>query len=148
MRWWSEQKFGMFIHYGPWLHNADHDLKDGKWVGSNRSRAEVIRSFNPVPDAVDQWVILAIEAGMRYLVFTARLTGGYTFPMWPTKTTDYGITFPDCPSSKQPNPDIVDQFVKATRRAGLGAGLYYPWDNSIPTANGSRGTRTVTSRAS
>lgn len=117
-------------------------------MGSNRSRAEVIRSFNPVPDAVDQWVILAIEAGMRYVVFTARLTGGYTFPMWPTKTTDYGITFPDCPSSKQPNPDIVDRFVKATRRAGLGAGLYYPWDNSIPTANGSRGTRTVTSRAS
>jgi len=129
MKWWNEQKFGMFIHYGPWYHNGDRNYKDGKWTETRRPRAEAIRSFNPAREAAEQWARLAKEAGMRYVVFTAKHTCGFTFPMWSTKTTDYGITFPDCPYSRQPNPDFVAQYVKVVRSAGLGVGLYYPWDD-------------------
>ena len=124
MQWWSDQKFGMFIHYGPWCHHSDeHKTK------SQKTRAEAEGSFNPANDAAEQWAKLAKEAGMRYVVLTTKHTSSFDFPLWRTKTTDYGITFPDCPYSKQPDPDLVDQYVKAMRKAGLGIGLYYPWDD-------------------
>ncbi len=129
MQWRNDQKFGMFVHYGPWQHNNDRACKSGYWAETTKTRAEAIKSFNPVADATDQWAKLAKEAGMRYMVFTVKHTGSLDFPMWSTKTTDYGITYSPCPYSKKKNPDFVDRYVKSMRKAGLGIGFYYPWDD-------------------
>lgn len=129
MQWWNDQKFGMFVHYGPWYHNNDRDYTNGVETSTRRTREEAIKTFDPQKGIINQWVDLAKEAGMHYIVFTAKHTQSFTFPMWKTKTTDYGITFPPCPYSNSENPDFVAEYVKTVRNAGLGVGFYYPWDD-------------------
>lgn len=101
MQWWTDAKFGMFIHWGPYA------LFEGEWngrqlpVGENaewimqkmeipveeyRKRAA---TFNPVKFNAEEWVELANHAGMKYLVITAKHHDG--FAMYDSEASDYNI---------------------------------------------------------
>ena len=82
LAWWSEARFGMFIHWGVYADLA------GEWRGEkvdgysehikrickiNRTDYinEVVKPFNPTAYDAEEWVRIAKEAGMGYIVFTA-----------------------------------------------------------------------------
>ena len=115
--WWNEAKFGMFIHWGPYSVAAR-----GEWV-MNRERipvAEYMRDYGAKWKAErydpSAWVRLAKDAGMAYMVMTARHHDG--FALWDTATT------PHSAGRMGPGRDLVRPFAEAVRAGGLRLGLY------------------------
>lgn len=97
--WWREAKFGMFIHWGLYSLPADAtDLKGNhkiaEWYFANkemqvRDYEKLAARFNPVKFNAAQWVRMARNAGMKYLVITSKHHDG--FCMFDSKLTDYDI---------------------------------------------------------
>jgi len=111
---------GMFIHWS--IDSQLGSVISHSMVGAsddylNRYINELPASFNPVEYNPDEWVKLAKLAGFRYMVFTAKHHNG--FCMWPTGTTTFSIK--NTPFKR----DIVGEYIKACRKNGLKAGLYF-----------------------
>jgi alpha-L-fucosidase len=97
--WWRKAKFGLFIHWGIYdVGNSDHRITDpdklGEWFFFyNRMQVadyeKFAAQFDPVDFNAHDWVKLAKDAGMKYMVFTAKHHDG--FCMFNTKQTDYNI---------------------------------------------------------
>jgi alpha-L-fucosidase len=130
--WLKDAGFGMFIHW-----NVDTQLGvviSHSLVGASpdyieRYISELPKTFDPKDWDPEQLVILAKNAGMRYIMFTTKHHAG--FCMWDTKTTDFGVM--NTPYKK----DIVRQYVDACRKWGLAVGFYYsPEDFSFAYRNG------------
>jgi len=127
MEWWLNDKFGMFIHWGPssvagveigWArqtHPFDHDGKLEKIP--DEVYDALYKQFNPVDFNADELVRTAKEAGMKYIVFTAKHHDG--FCNWPTKLTDYNIA--NTPFKR----DICKELADAVHKYGLKLGWYY-----------------------
>jgi alpha-L-fucosidase len=125
---WREQKFGLFIHWGPVsLKGTEIGWSRGGERRGNRGTGEIpvevydnlYKEFNPTAFDAREWVRIAQAAGMKYLVFTTRHHDGFT--NFDSKWTDYKITNPESPYRK----DIVKQLADACHEAGLGFGVYY-----------------------
>lgn len=118
MKWWSDARFGMFIHFGLYAMPAK-----GEWV-RQRQRipaepydAKYFARFNPDLFDARQWARSAKAAGMRYMVLTAKHHEG--FCLWDSALTDYKIT-------KTPfGRDLLREYVDACRAEGLRVGIYY-----------------------
>jgi len=136
MAWWREAKFGMFIHWG--VYAVPAGICDGKPVGGigewimlkgkipvERYRAYA-QDFNPVNYDPAAWASLAKEAGMRYLIITAKHHDGFT--LFPTAVSKWNIV--DASPWKK---DLIEPLATATRAQGLKFGLYYSqaqdWNN-------------------
>jgi alpha-L-fucosidase len=124
LEWWKDARFGMFIHWGP------VSLK-GTEIGWSRG-AEVpvteydnlYKQFNPVNFNADEWVRLAKEAGMKYIVFTSKHHDG--FCMWDTKFSDYNIM--NSPFHR----DVMAELSAACKKQGMALGFYHStcdWHN-------------------
>jgi len=88
LRWWQQARFGMFVHWGPVsLIGKEISWSRGSY-GKDKYDSLYLR-FNPKQFNAAAWIKTAQEAGMKYLVFTAKHHDG--FCMWDTKTTDYNI---------------------------------------------------------
>ena len=136
---WQADKFGLFIHWGPvslkgteigWSRQKPQRESSRAWVGNGNIPIEeydnLYKKFNPVQFDADQWVQIAKDAGMKYIVFTTKHHDG--FCNFDSKYTDYKITSPDSPYGK----DIVKQIADACHKAGLKLGFYYSqpdWHN-------------------
>lgn len=115
---WQKAGFGMFCHFGINTFN-------GKEWSDGTLPAE---SFAPSDLDARQWVGIAQEAGMRYLVLTAKHHDG--FCLWPTDTTSYSVRRSPWRGGKG---DVVEEMASACRDAGLPLGLYLsPWDRHEP----------------
>ena len=117
LAWWREARFGMFIHWGP------VSLK-GTEIGWSRGAPipieeydNLYKQFNPVKFNADQWVKIAKDAGMKYMVFTTKHHDG--FCMFNTKQTDYNIMH--SPFGR----DVVKELSEACRKQGIAFGTYY-----------------------
>ena len=117
MEWWKDARFGMFIHWGP------VSLK-GTEIGWSRGREIPIEEydslylqFNPVNFDATEWVKLAKEAGMKYIVFTSKHHDG--FCNWDTEYTDYNIM------NSAYGQDIMQKLATACKEQGLALGFYH-----------------------
>lgn len=98
--WYKQAKFGMFIHWGIYSVPADDNTIDGgksgaEWYLSNkhvqvRDYEKFASQFDPEKFNAHQWVKIAKDAGMRYIVVTTKHHDG--FCMWDTKLSDYSVT--------------------------------------------------------
>lgn len=89
MTWFKNKKFGMFAHWGLYSIPGKHEQH---WQRFNIKRDEYVKltdEFNPVDFDPAKWLDLAEEAGMEYLVFTAKHHDG--FCLWDTKQTDFNV---------------------------------------------------------
>ncbi len=126
--WWRKAKFGMFIHWGiyavpagmwkerkvpgigEWImHHARIPVKEYELLG---------KQFNPVKFDGREWVRVAKNAGMKWIVITAKHHDG--FCMFDTKLTDYNIV-KMTPFKRDPLEDLA----KACKEEGIGFGFYY-----------------------
>ena len=115
--WFTHDRFGMFIHWGLYAMPARHE-----WVKTNEKMAEekydkYFKYFNPDLYDPREWAKYAKDAGMKYVVLTARHHEG--FCLFDTKYTDYSVMH--TPYGK----DLVREFVDAFRAEGLRIGFYY-----------------------
>jgi alpha-L-fucosidase len=129
LRRFSEAKFGMFIHWGPYsLASVEASwpiMIPGKWGISETDYRALPQKFNPVEFDAPAWVRLAKAAGQRYMVFTSKHHDG--FCMFDSQFTDYKIT--QTPYGK----DIVAELAEAARAEGMPLGFYYsPPDMNHP----------------
>ncbi|MGW8256784.1 MAG: alpha-L-fucosidase [Thermoguttaceae bacterium] len=109
---WESLQYGMFIHFGmsTFLGN---ELPDGKAPAS---------VYAPDRLNVDQWVCVARDAGMKYIVLTTKHAAGHC--LWPSKCTDYTV------ANSSDKTNVVEEFCKACEKHGILPGFYYcSWDN-------------------
>jgi alpha-L-fucosidase len=128
MAWWREAKFGMFIHWGVYAvpagtYNGKPINGIGEWIMLRGTipvadYREFAGRFNPVKYRPDDWARLAKDAGMKYVVITAKHHDG--FALFPSDVTEWDIA--DATPYKK---DLITPLAKATRRQGLKFGTYY-----------------------
>ena len=126
LAWFNKAKFGLFIHWGPYAVPAgewDGDTSYGEWImlQANIPKTkyeELAHQLNPVKFDAKEWVALAKDAGMNYLVITAKHHDG--FVMYDSKLTDYDIV--DWTPFKR---DPVKELAEESRKAGLNFSVYY-----------------------
>jgi alpha-L-fucosidase len=112
--------FGMFIHWGVDCQLGgviSHQLVGASEDYINKYINDLPGTFDPMDWNPEKIVILAKNAGMKYIVLTAKHHSG--FCMWNTKTTSFNIM--NTPYKK----DILKGFVNACRKWGLMVGIYY-----------------------
>ena len=77
MEWYRDARFGMFIHWGLYAIPAR-----GEWVRSTEQipkedYMKYFEEFNPVDFEPRKWAKAAKEAGMKYMVLTAKHHDGF-----------------------------------------------------------------------
>lgn len=125
LQWWREARFGMMIHWGVYAIPGR-----GEWVQwyeqiPVREYATLAQQFNPTRFNADAWASLAKDAGMKYTVLTARHHDGFAL------FNDPGNPFTSVSTAAR--RDLIGEYTKAVRKAGLHVGLYYsPLDWRFP----------------
>jgi alpha-L-fucosidase len=143
MQWFREAKFGLFIHWGL------YSIPAGEWKGQfipgigewimNRGKIPVTEyerlalQFNPVKFNAEQWVQMAEDAGMKYLVITSKHHDG--FAMYASKYTLYNV-FDATPWHRDPLKELAE----ACARHHIRFGFYYSQSQDWHEPNGAGNT--------
>ena len=111
------KRFGMFVHFGPvTLRGTEIGWSRNKEVAQD-DYDNLYKEFNPVLFNADAIVKAAKDAGMKYLVITAKHHDG--FALWPSAFTDYNI-------SKTPyKRDMVAELAAACKKQGILFCIYH-----------------------
>lgn len=127
-KWWQDAKFGMFIHWGlysqlagEWKGTRTEHI--GEWIMKNmnipvKEYEKMAADFNPTDFNAEEWVNLAKEAGMKYIVITAKHHEG--FAMYHSKCSKYNIV--DATPFKR---DPMKELAEACSNAGIKLCFYY-----------------------
>lgn len=115
--WFRKERFGMFIHWGLYAIPAR-----GEWIRSVEKipRDEYMKyfnEFNPADYDPKAWARAAKQAGMQYVVMTAKHHDG--FCLFDSSLTDFKST--NTPAGR----DLIREYVDALRAEGLRVGFYY-----------------------
>ncbi len=128
LEWWTQARFGMFIHWGVYTvpageWNGKPVAGLGEWI-MNHARIPVAEyeklpgQFNPVKFNADEWVAVAKNAGMKYITITAKHHDG--FAMYGSKANRYNIV-----DATPFHRDPMKELAAACQRAGLKLCFYY-----------------------
>jgi len=133
-QWFTDARFGMFIHFG--LYSIPAGVWDGKISGRNmyaewiqkqgnwpygipdKDYQALAKRFNPVKFNAEEWVLEARNAGMKYIVITAKHHDG--FALWPSKVSSYNVV--DASPFRR---DILGELAKACEKYQMKLGFYY-----------------------
>src|ERR1043165_3771481 len=136
MKWWREARFGMFIHWGVYsvpagVYKGQKINRIGEWI-MNRGKIPVAeyqqfaKEFNPIKFNADEWVKMAKDAGMKYIVITSKHHDG--FAMFKSNASKWNIA-----DATPYGKDILKQLAEACRKQGIKLGFYYSqaqdWNN-------------------
>ena len=117
MAWWTNDRFGMFIHWGLYALPARHEWVKNRERLTNEQYQKYFDNFNPDLYNPKEWARKAKEAGMKYAVLTTKHHEG--FCLFDSKYTDYKAT--NTPIGR----DLIKEYVEAFRAEGLKIGFYY-----------------------
>jgi len=117
MEWWTQDRFGMFIHWGLYALPARHEWVKNHERMTNAEYEKYFKLFNPDLFDPAAWAKKAKAAGMRYAVLTTKHHEG--FNLFDSQFTDYKAT--NTPAKR----DLVREFVDAFRAEGIKVGFYY-----------------------
>ncbi|GAA4730453.1 alpha-L-fucosidase [Flavisolibacter ginsenosidimutans] len=136
MEWWRDARFGMFIHWGVYsvpagTYNGHQVNRIGEWI-MNRGKIPVAeyqayaKKFNPVLYNPDEWVRMAKDAGMKYIVITAKHHDG--FAMFKSNASKWNIA-----DATPYGKDVLKPLAAACKKYGIKLGFYYSqaqdWNN-------------------
>ena len=127
-QWWREARFGMFIHWGVYsvpagIWKGEQSKHIGEWLMLDykipvAEYAALTSKFNPVKFNAAEIVKTAKDAGMKYIVITAKHHDG--FAMFHSKVSPYNIY--DATPFKH---DPLKELAEACKKQGLKFGVYY-----------------------
>ena len=142
--WFGDGKFGMFIHWGPysvlggeWKGNRIEQGDIAEWIMERfhipvEEYRKVAATFNPVKFNAREWVALAKNAGMKYIIITSKHHDG--FAMFNSKVSDYNIVN-YTPFKRDPLKELSE----ACAEAGIKFCIYYShredWENPYAYGN-------------
>ena len=119
MKWWHDARFGMFIHWGVYsvpagIYNGKEVKGLGEWIMNDakipiNEYEKFGKEFNPVKFDAAEWVRIAKDAGMKYIVITSKHHDG--FAMWGSKVSKYNIV-DFAPYGKDPLKMLADECAK------------------------------------
>jgi len=128
MEWWREARFGMFIHWGLYAVPAGEWKGEkvrgiGEWIMNNAKipvseYEKLAKQFNPVKFDAKEWVQIAKNAGMKYIVITSKHHDG--FCLWDSKYTDYDVM--DATPFKR---DILGELAAECKKQGIRLCFYH-----------------------
>ncbi len=117
LQWWTDARFGMFIHWGIYAQAARHEWVKKRERISDEDYQKYFDYFNPDLFDPSEWAKKAKAAGMKYAVITSKHHDG--FCMFESNYTNYNVM--NTPYGE----DIIKKWVEAFRAEGLGIGFYY-----------------------
>ena len=115
--WFTDARFGMFIHWGLYALPARQEWVKQQEKLSNADYEKYFKHFDPDLYDPGLWADAAANAGMKYFVVTTKHHDG--FCLWDSKLTDYKAT--NTPYGK----DLLRPMVEAFRGRGLRTGFYH-----------------------
>jgi alpha-L-fucosidase len=128
MAWFRDAKFGLFIHWGLYCipageWNGQRVPGIGEWIMHNApvpvtEYAQLAKQFDPVQFNAEQWVQMAQDAGMKYIVITSKHHDG--FAMYHSLVSPYNI-YDATPFHRDP----IRELAQACARHGMKFGFYY-----------------------
>lgn len=130
MAWFRDARFGMFVHFGlysvyggVWKGEIRKVNRCAEWMmlAAQAPRDEYAKAavmFNPVDFDAERWVRMLRDAGMRYLVVTAKHHEG--FAMFRTAASPYNIV-----EATPFGRDVIGEIAEACHRQGVRLGFYY-----------------------
>ncbi len=128
MDWWRDATFGMFIHWGAYAVPAGEykgqEVKNvGEWIMHTANipipeYEAYVKAFNPEKFNATEWVRIAKEAGIKYIVITSKHHDG--FCLWDSKVTSYDIM--DAAPFKR---DILKELSDACKAQGVKLCFYH-----------------------
>ena len=142
--WFRKAGYGMMVHWGL------YSLLGGEWKGQrmggigewiqqyyripNAEYEKLAKAFNPVFFDAEEWVRLAKDAGMNYMVVTSKHHEG--FCMFHTKVDKWNIV-----DATPFGRDVIAELAEACYKHGLKLGLYYSQEIDWHEPNGGGWTR-------
>ena len=139
IEWFKNAKFGMMIHWGLYSllageYRGQQSSAYAEWIQSkfqipNEEYGQLAKAFNPVYFDAEEWVCLAKECGMSYLVVTTKHHDG--FAMYHSKVDSYNV-YDATPFHR----DVVGELSAACKKHGLKFGIYYSQDLDWHDPNG------------
>ena len=118
-RWFKEAQYGLMVHWGLYA------LLGGEWRGRvmpgiaewaqayfripNAEYAALAKAFDPIFFDADEWVRIARDAGMRYIVFTSKHHDG--FAMFRSKVSRFNVV-----DATPFGRDVVGELAEACRK--------------------------------
>jgi alpha-L-fucosidase len=143
MQWFREAKFGLFIHWGL------YSIPAGEWKGQkipgigewimNRAKIplteyeQLAKRFDPVKFNAEEWVQMAQDAGMKYIVITSKHHDG--FAMYHSEVSKYNI-YDATPFRRDP----IKELAEAAARHHIKFGFYYSQAQDWHEPNGAGNT--------
>ncbi|WP_298710053.1 alpha-L-fucosidase, partial [Chitinophaga sp.] len=127
-KWFTDAKFGLFLHWGPYAHFGG-EIRGKRYYGITEwimqrdktpanEYARLSQGFNPSQFNADEWVTIAKAAGVKYIVITSKHHDG--FAMFDSKYSDFDIV--DATPFKR---DPLKELAAACKKAGIKLGFYY-----------------------
>jgi len=128
MEWWRDARFGMFIHWGLYAVPAgvyENEPIDGigEWI-MNSAHIPVAEyekfaaQFNPIQFDAAEWVRIAKDAGMKYIIITSKHHDG--FSMWDSDVSNYDVM-----DATPFGRDILRELADAAAEQGIRLGFYH-----------------------
>lgn len=128
MQWFADAQYGLFIHFGGYsqlggIWNGKEVRGYSEWIQGNakidREKYErMALQFNPTQFNADLIVRNAKEAGMTYLIITAKHHEG--FCLWDSAFTEYDVA-----STPFKERDILQELNNACATHKIRFGIYY-----------------------
>lgn len=128
IEYFKNAKFGMMVHWGLYSvlageWNGQRIDCIGEWIMSKchipiKEYEKYAQAFNPICFDANEWVKLAKDAGMKYIVITAKHHEG--FAMYHSKVDSYNI-YDATPFKRDP----IAELAKACKENDMKLGLYY-----------------------
>ena len=143
LEWFRAARFGMFIHWGVYsvpagTYNGKQVPGIGEWIMCRgkipmAEYQKFATQYNPTKYNADEWVKLAKEAGMKYIVITAKHHDG--FANFATKASPWNIV-----QATPYGKDVLQPLAAACRKYGVKLGFYYSqaqdWNNGGSECSG------------
>jgi alpha-L-fucosidase len=133
---WQDQKFGLMMHWGlysilgiveSWgLCSEDQPFQDRGGMAYTEYKEmyfNLIKKFNPEKFDPQPWAEAALNAGMKYVVFSTKHHDG--FNMFDTQQSDFKVTGASCPFSKNQKANITGEVLSSFRDKGFMTGVYF-----------------------